>query len=66
MNATMVTISVSPSEPVLPGGMLVKILLYKSLEVRFRQVLMKLPPARGRASLLPLRSGRWQAAQLAW
>ena len=62
----MATISVSPREPVLPGGMLVKILLNKSLVVRLRQVPMKLPPASGRASLLPLRSGKWQAAQFAW
>ena len=50
----------------VPGGMLVEILLNNSLVVRLRQSLMKLTPARGAASLLPLRSGKWQALQIAW
>ena len=62
--ATTFSVTSSPSDPGLPGG-IVSMMWRKSwLTGREPQALLKLGPVNGGASLDPVRSPPWQPAQL--
>ena len=58
--------SCSLSEPGFDSGIVPRMRVKRSLAVRVRHVFMKLAPARGGASNVPSRLGKWQLAQVDW